>query len=188
MNSIIEVSNFSKQYHNILVKISDINFTKRVSLLVGENGSGKTTVLKAIANFIKYDGDITYDKKICFMSEKVNYPLDLELTTFLDHLNNISSNPIDIDRIDKLLVNFNLFDKQNEQLHNLSKGMKAKVNLVQCLMEEADIYLLDEPLSGLDDDGVRNLLEYIEKSKKHFVISTHLANDFSDISDEIFYL
>ena len=188
MNSIIKVNNFSKQYRNMLVKINDIDFTKRVSLLVGNNGSGKTTLLKGIANFIKYKGEIISDKKICFMSEKANYPLDLELTTFLEHLNNISSNPISIERINKLLVSFNLLDKQKELLHNLSKGMKAKVNIVQCLMEDSDIYLLDEPLSGLDKEGIRNLVNHIKKSRNCFIISTHLASDFSDISDEVFYL
>jgi len=90
--------------------------------------------------------------------------------------------------LDLLLKMFNLFSKKNELLNNLSKGMKVKVNIIQCLMEEADIYLLDEPLSGLDNDSINQVLNYIENSYKYFLISTHLPNDFSKISHEVFNL
>ncbi len=188
MNMIIKVTDFQKQYHNHLVKVEDISITKRVNLLVGKNGSGKSTILKAIANLIKYDGEILCDKQICFMSEIVSYPIDLDLETFIKHLNNISLSEIDNDEVDTLLENFDLIDKLKENLYNLSKGMKAKVNIVQCLMEHSDLYLLDEPLSGLDEAGVKCLIQYIKKSDKQFIISTHLAGDFSDISDEVFEL
>lgn len=188
MNSLIEVINFSKQYRNHIVKIGDITITKRVNLLVGKNGSGKSTLLKAIANVIKYDGKIIYNKKTSFMSEKVVYPLDLDINNFLINLNNISSSPVNSEKINKLLCDFDLLDKKKEFLHNLSKGMKAKVNLVQCLMEQADIYLIDEPLSGLDTDGVKQLIKYVEKSSFSFLISTHLIDEYSSISEEIFYL
>ncbi len=188
MNSIIEIKNFQKEYSNQLVRLEDITLTKRVNLLVGKNGSGKSTLLKAIAQLINYKGDIICEKKICLMNEIVNYPLDLELDTFLRYLNKISNNPSSEEEINKLLVSFNLNHKLKEKLHCLSKGMASKVNLVQCLMEKADIYLLDEPLSGLDKLGVECLINYIKQSDSTFVISTHLNSDFKEICEEVFYL
>lgn len=188
MNMTIKVKNFKKQYHNHTVELEDIIISKRVNLIVGKNGSGKSTLLKAMANLIKYSGEIKNDNKICLMSEDVSYPRDLELDTFLMRLNMISYNKSSTEDIHSLLVSFNLIHKQHELLDSLSKGMKTKVNIVQCLMEKSDIYLLDEPLNGLDKEGVACLINYIKKSNKTFVISTHLATDFLKVSDEVFYL
>lgn len=188
MNMIIKVKGFKKQYLNHLVILEDMSITKRVNLLIGQNGSGKSTLLKAIANMIKYEGEITSEGKVCIMNEVVSYPLDLDLKTFLIELNNISVNKVSEEVILKLLTSFNLEDKQDEKLQYLSKGMAAKVNIVQCLMEEADIYLLDEPFSGLDKEGVKCLVNYIKKDSSIFIISTHLDNDFKEICDEVFYL
>ena len=188
MNTIIEVSNFKKKYHSHLVELEDIVITKRVNILVGKNGSGKSTILNAIADLISYEGEVLCNQKICIMSETVNYPKDIELAAFLKHLNCISSFKLSESDIIDLLISFNIKDKMKEKLNSLSKGMKAKVNIVQCLMEKADVYLLDEPLSGLDKNGVRCLINYIDKSDKVFIISTHLEGDFNDICDEVFYL
>jgi len=188
MNTIIEINNFRKQYSSLLVRLEDIKITKRVNLLIGKNGSGKSTLLKAIAQLIKYEGEISCDKKICFMSEHVSYPLDLDLGTFIKHLIKVSLSSIKEEERQELLVSFNLENKLEEKLHSLSRGMSSKVNIIQCLMEEADIYLLDEPLSGLDKLGVKNLINYIKSSNKVFIISTHLNNDFKEICDEVFYL
>lgn len=188
MNSIIRVTNFEKQYTNHLVSLDDLHITKRVNLLIGKNGSGKSTLLKAIAKLIKHSGEINVNNKTCYMCESVSYPRDIDLETFLKQLYAISSQTISEEDKDSLLENFNLNNKLNKSLHSLSKGMKAKVNLVQCLMEEADIYLLDEPLSGLDELGIEYLVKYISNSEKTFVISTHLASDFSETCDEMFYL
>ena len=188
MNTNIKITDFKKKYKEHVVKLNDLTISGRVSLIVGENGSGKSTLLKAIAYFISFDGEILNGKKTSFMSEVASYPHDIDLNTFLSNLNKISKNPATEKTISELLKSFNLDSKKTAKLHNLSKGMKAKVNIVQCLMEESDIYLLDEPLSGLDKEGVDCLVDHIIKSKKKFVISTHLVNDFESISDEIYYL
>ena len=188
MSSVISVKQFSKQYKKHLVKLADLTITRRVNLLVGENGSGKSTLLKAIAKLINYDGEIICNKKLCFMSETTTYPLDLELEIFLSYLNNISDSPLNNKELDSLLKSFNLFEKRKELINGLSKGMKAKVNIIQCLMEKAEIYLLDEPLSGLDKAGIKQLLKYIENSNDYFLISTHLPSDFDKLKNEIYYL
>ena len=107
---------------------------------------------------------------------------------FIYSLNSVSRTRNKEEDVKKLLKLFKIEGKSKELLSNLSKGMKAKVNLVQCLMEEADLYLLDEPLSGLDKEGVDCLIKYIKQSNKQFIISTHLTNDFEKISDEVFNL
>lgn len=188
MNSKIEVLDFSKQYQNHQVMLDDFVITKRVNLIVGKNGSGKSTILKAIAGLVNYEGIIKYIGKICFMDEIFNYPNDINLYSFLILLNDTSKSPCKMERIDELLSYFKLDKKIDESLNSLSKGMKAKVNLIQCLLEEADIYLLDEPLSGLDKEGIQCFKTYISNSKSQFIISTHLDKNLIDISNAVIYL
>jgi len=188
MKKKIEVTNYKKIYQNKTVIIDDIVIDKRVNLLIGKNGCGKSTLLKSIANLISYEGNIKIDSKTCYMSETVSYPEDISLFDFIDNLNKISKNNSLNEEINYLLNLFHLEKKLHNKINTFSKGMKVKVNIIQCLMEKADIYLLDEPLSGLDKKGVACLIEYIKKSSKMFVISTHLNNDFKEICDEVFYL
>jgi len=188
MNSIIRITDFTKEYPKHKVVIKNLNITKRINILVGKNGSGKSTLLKAIAKLIAFNGEIVTDKKVCYMSEVAMYPKDISLDTFLSHLREISLSKTTRLLTDNLLENFSLLDKLNNSLDSLSKGMKAKINIVQCLMEEADIYLLDEPLSGLDKTSAKWLINYLKKSDKMYIISTHLDSDFNNICDEVFHL
>ncbi len=188
MNMKIKITDFLKQYKNHTVKIDDIVINGRVSLIVGQNGSGKSTLLKAIGGIIKYSGNIECDHRVCYMDEFFSFPSDIELFTFLKLLNSTSVSPKKEEYILQLLDYFNLTDKQAEDLKSLSKGMKAKVNIIQCLLEGTDIYLLDEPLSGLDKEGIELFKNYITKSKNNFVISTHLDDELRGLSDEVIYL
>ena len=188
MSSKIEITKFSKKYLQHIVKLENMVISKRVNLVVGKNGSGKSTLLKAIANLIHYNGEINMNGKVCFMSEEFKYPKDIKLSLFLTLLNNISNNKSSENSLNSLLCSFKLNSKLDEKIDSLSKGMKAKVNIVQCLLEKADIYLLDEPMSGLDKEGILRLIEFIEKSNKQFIISTHLDNNLLNISNEVFYL
>ena len=188
MNLIIEIKGYSKKYSGHTVEIDNLKITKRVSLLVGKNGSGKSTLLKSIAGLVSYNGTIKLKGKVCFMNETFMFPKDIELSLFLSLLNNLSKDKRSNSFIETLLVNFELNNKLENKLDSLSKGMKAKVNIVQCLLEKGDIYLLDEPLSGLDSEGIKSFKSYIKNSDSQFIISTHLDKDLRDISDEVVYL
>lgn len=184
----IKVFNFIKEYKNEVVTIKDFIIGKRITLLVGKNGSGKSTILRAIAGFIKYEGIVEVSGKVSYMSELPYFPNDLTMDEFISSLNSISKIKNKESDIKELLRLFKIEGKRKQLLSSLSKGMKAKVNLIQCLMEEADIYLLDEPISGLDKDGVNCLIKYIDNSEKIFIISTHLVSDFKDVSNEVINL
>jgi ABC-2 type transport system ATP-binding protein len=185
MKYLIKVSNFSKKYKTEEVIIKDILITNRITLLLGKNGSGKSTLLRAIGGFIKYIGNIQINGKAAYMSEFTSFPTDLTMKEFIYSLNNVSKNKSTEKEIENLFKLFNLSNKTSHLLSSLSKGMKAKINLVQVLIEKSDIYLLDEPINGLDKDGVKCLINYLEKSDKNFVISTHLIDDFKNLKSEV---
>lgn len=188
MKYLIKVRNFSKKYPKENVKINDITITNRITLIAGKNGCGKSTLLKALGGFIGYDGDVDIQGKTAYMSEFTSFPSDLTIDDFINSLNKISSNRTLKEELSNLYKIFNLTSKIYHFLSSLSKGMKAKVNLVQILMEKADIYLLDEPINGLDKEGVNCLIEYLRISSKIFVISTHLIDDFKELECEVINL
>ena len=184
----IKVSNFSKKYKIEEVIIKDILITNRITLLIGKNGSGKSTLLRSIGGFIKYKGDIQINGKVAYMSEFTSFPTDLSVKEFIYSLNKVSKNKTTEKEINNLFKLFNLSNKTSHLLSSLSKGMKAKINLVQVLIEKSDIYLLDEPINGLDKDGVKCLINYLETSNKYFLISTHLIDDFKNLKSEVINL
>ncbi len=188
MKYLIKVTNFIKKYKNEEVIIKDLLVTKRITFLLGKNGSGKSTILKAIGGFIKFEGDIDINGKVAYMSEFPSFPIDLTVNEFIFSLNKISENKIEEKEIVNLYKLFNINRKTDHLLSSLSKGMKAKVNLVQVLIENSEIYLLDEPINGLDKNGVKCLINYLEKSHKNFVISTHLLDDFKNLKGEVINL
>jgi len=185
----IEISNFRKDYKDTFVQIDDLIIDDQITFLVGKNGSGKSTLIKAISGIIHYQGNmISETNRIAYMSELPVFPQDISVQKFLILLNTISLNPVEETVINDLLQVFRIDHKKEALLSTLSKGMKAKVNLIQCLMSSADIYLLDEPLSGLDREGIECLNEVIGKSNHQFVISTHLMADFINLKAKVIRL
>lgn len=182
IHSPIIISNFSKKYPNKEICFQELEFKNKVSVLVGDNGSGKSTILKALMNIIRFEGDIKNDNSVSFMAENPHFPIDITVKEFLHNLSQLDKKDYDYDRY---LIKYKLKIKENEYIYSLSKGMKAKLNLIQCLIRNSDIYLLDEPLSGLDEESIKELINDINSSSKSFIISSHLASVFGSLECEV---
>ena len=183
---LIEINNFIKKYENCKIMIDKAIIKDKVTLIVGENGSGKSTLFKAINNLINFQGEISINIRISYMPEFPKYPIDVTVNQFLTGLLKIQKNKT-ISFLE-LLNYFDLIEKIEENISDLSKGMQAKLNLIQCLMIPAELYILDEPLSGLDYDSCEKLINYINKEDKSFLISSHLEDAFSSLHKQVIYL
>ncbi|MFK5883324.1 MAG: ATP-binding cassette domain-containing protein [Candidatus Izemoplasma sp.] len=168
----LQINSFEKVYKNHVVKIDDLVIKSRVTYLIGSNGTGKSTLLKAIAGLVSYHGVITNGDSVCYLAENPSYPGAMTVNNFLNSLIKID-NGNSLDNVGELITMFNLEDKLDKVIASLSKGMLQKLNITQCLMQRKDIYLLDEPFSGLDKESVKKLMSYFEKSSSSFLISTH---------------
>ena len=173
----ILIRNVTKNYKDITLQYPSITITKRVTLIVGENGCGKSTLLKAIMGYIHYNGDISTTGSLAYVPEFPTFPYDITVDTFLRTLHGNYD--------ESILTTFHLNDKQHVKTQHLSKGMKGKLNVIQALLYDADVYVLDEPLSGLDQEGLQLVIKWIRNSRKMVVITTHQKAIFTDIYDEV---
>ena len=167
MNTIMEIQNISKQYRGkkILENATFSICANQIIALVGKNGSGKSTLLKIIAKLVDADsGSIVKHRqslKIGYVPEVTPSHILFTPEEYLYHMGSIrgmTKKQLQ-QRIDDLLELFHLQDARNIRIDNFSKGMKQKVMIMQAMLEDTDLLILDEPLSGLDPKAQSDLEE-----------------------------
>lgn len=182
----IELSNVTKNYKNIraLDNINlEINKDEAV-LMLGSNGSGKSTVIKLILGYIKIgkrDCGRIYkeDLKIGYVPERVYLPKSNKVKDYLKDYYSLKETDFDYLELAKY------FDLDVDKgLNELSKGMKQKVALVLALDSNNDMYILDEATNGLDDESIKKLVGKLIELKnmgKGIIIVSH----YKDIYEKI---
>jgi ABC-2 type transport system ATP-binding protein len=203
---VIEVNNLVKKYGDV-VAVDDISFSIEkgsICSILGPNGSGKTTTIKSICNLIIPDkGEIKLDgvdnkksvDKIAALFEGTRN-LYWRLTPrenlrYFAGIRGLGGKLIER-TIDELLERFNLTDKRNVMVNNLSKGMQQKVAIAMTLICNTDIILLDEPTLGLDVQSfmdIKDILKEISTDmNKTILLSTHDMNLVQEICNDVIIL
>ncbi len=169
---------------------------------VGNNGSGKTTSIKCIFEFIfKDSGEVKFfnesmgpeiRKKIGYLPERPYLYEFLTAEEFLRfHLDlskkSVSDQPAN-DLIDEVLKKVGLIESKKKTLRSFSKGMLQRAGLAQALIHKPEILILDEPMSGLDPDGrlmVKDILREEKKKGITIFFSSHLLQDMEELCDHL---
>jgi ABC-2 type transport system ATP-binding protein len=206
MQPIIEVNNLSKSYRDFTA-VRDLTFSVQpgqIVGLVGANGAGKTTTLRAItgilrpsAGSIRVNGfDIQQEPvaaKQCFAYiPDTIHPYDL--LTVTEHLHFISLTYRIKDpekKYSALLEELELTEKKDELASNLSRGMSQKLSLACAFLREPRAVVLDEPLTGLDPRGIRNIKDSIRRRAAlgtAFLLSSHLLVLVEALCDQVLIL
>ncbi|MCB2359915.1 ABC transporter ATP-binding protein [Clostridium estertheticum] len=200
MDNILEAKEIRKSYLNkkALRGVNlNIPLGKIVGLL-GPNGSGKTTFLKIAAGILHQSkGEILIDGHIPGVHTKsvVSYLPDneylLKWMKIKDAVKYFKDFYSDFDeiKVEELLVFMNL-DK-NDDVKSLSKGMKEKLKLSLVLSRKAKLYILDEPLGGVDPTAREKILNAIVNNfskDSSMIITTHLVNDIERIFDDVAFI
>lgn len=183
MNQII-INNLDKCYGKKKV-LSGINLTLStdfVYFLIAENGSGKTTFFKCLLDETSYTGVIN-DKKLlyAYLPEKIVTPEFVTVKKYLKLYLKVEKNNINECLVDDYLERFGIIEYKNKYINKLSKGTKQKVYIIKMLLSNADVYLFDEPLSGLDKNSRNVFVEYINslnKSNKIIIIASHYYDEY----------
>ncbi len=204
MSSLITVDNIVKKYKNFaLDKVSFELESGHIYGFVGENGSGKSTTMKAISSLINLDeghvlinGKESKDlepverEKLGFTLDEICLPDNLKIRLINNILKSAFEN-WDETLFFKYLTTFNI--DVNKKIKELSKGMKAKFNIIISLCHGASILILDEPMNGLDpvarDEFCTLLNDYIEEGENRTIlISSHIISDLEKICTDFIFI
>ena len=199
----IEVKNLTK-FYNKFQALDDVNLVckpGKITILLGENGAGKSTTIKSIASLLKFKGEINVCNHPNYTIEaKKNFgyvpevPMLYDLLTIDEHIKFISnaySIDDNSDLVEKYIKLFRLEDKRKKMAKELSKGMRQKLSMLLTLIIEPDAILIDEPMIGLDPTSIEDTIEIIKGLKndgKSILISTHIIDMFEDVYDEAYVL
>lgn len=201
MNEIIlQCTNLCKKYSKNTA-LNNLNVTiKRGKIigLLGPNGSGKTTFIKIATGLLTpTSGEITIDsipisiktkKIVSYLPDCIALPQWMKIKDLISFYNNFYSD-FNVEKAYTMLTNLNL--DENLKFQALSKGNKEKVQLVLVMSREADLYLLDEPMGGVDPatrDYILNTIISNYSENSTVVISTHLISDVEKILDEVLFI
>ena len=197
---LLKIKNLSKSFDGkkILDNVNlEISKGKIVGLL-GKNGAGKSTLIKLINDLLTIDqGEILFKGKriSVYSKEHISY---LPERTYLDKSMKVSDvvsyfsefyKDFDKDKAHELLNSLNL--DMNSRISKMSKGMQEKLQLILVMSRQSDLYILDEPLSGVDPATRDYILDTILSNFKEgssIIISTHLISDIERILDDVIFV
>lgn len=172
---------------------------------LGANGAGKTTLLKVLMGFIPYDsGEVYFShelgpsrvealKKIGFLPERPYFYPHLsgrEFATYMGKLNNVGQSDLR-DQITRLSKELGIFHALDQTLSGYSKGMLQRLGLMTSLLHRPELIILDEPLSGLDPLGrkdIKAILSGLAREGKTIFLSSHIVSDIEQVCQNVVVL
>ena len=197
---LLEVKKLDKSFDNKEI-LKDINFSiskGKIVGLLGKNGAGKSTLIKLINDLLTpTNGEILIKgnkigveskKIISYLPERTYLNKQMKVSEVISYFEDFYDN-FDSEKAKKLLKDLDLDISQ--KLSKMSKGMQEKVVLVLVMSRKADLYVLDEPLGGVDPATRDYILDTILSNfneNASVIISTHLISDIEKILDEVIFI
>jgi ABC-2 type transport system ATP-binding protein len=211
MSQIVEIENLTKEYEVGFLKKRRVRALDQLSLTVNEgeifgflgaNGAGKTTTLKVLMSLIFPTSgncrilgmdisEVAMHQRIGYLPEQPYFYDYLTPSEFLDYCGQIFGLPANVrnERTRTLLTRVGLDEKKwGTQLRKFSKGMLQRVGMAQALVNDPEIVFLDEPMSGLDPIGrreVRDLIASLRHEGKTVFMCSHILSDIEVLCDRV---
>ena len=206
----LEVRGLYKSFgENDVLKGVNLQMEKgKIHILLGNNGSGKSTIINCMLKLLKYDrGSITLDgEEIEELSNLIYFKkVSALLESSVNVYDNLSAeeniryfaglNRINIKKFDKHLdyiKEFKLENHLDKKVGDYSRGMKQKLSLIIALISEPDYLLLDEPTLGLDFESTNNIIKILKKlaieQNKSILITSHQIDVIEKLEGELLFL
>lgn len=197
---LVEFKHVDKYYGRKKV-LEDITFNiekGKIYGLLGPNGSGKTTMIKLMNDLLTPSmGEITIKgekpgieskKIISYLPERTYLDMDMKVMELLNYFSDFYTD-FNQDKALKLLEKLQI--NPTDKFKTMSKGTKEKVQLIVVMSRKADLYILDEPIGGVDPASREYILETILNNFEDgssMIISTHLISDIEKILDDVIFI
>jgi len=201
---ILQVKNLTKKYGS-LVAVNKLDFTAyrgEVIGFLGPNGAGKSTTIRMLLGLIKptsgsieiFGKSFSKDrieilKKVGAIVEKPDFYLYLSAYKNLDILGKISGKEIKRIRIKEVLELVGLKKRSRSKVQTFSHGMKQRLGIAQALLHDPELIILDEPTTGLDPQGIKEIRELIihlsNDLKKTIFLSSHILKEIEIIASRM---
>ena len=200
MNDLVTISGLSKAYgHFMALNNLNLNIPRgRIIGLLGPKGSGKTTLIKLLNGLLTpSSGQILIDgnapgvetkKKVSYLPERTYLTSSRTVIDLVEYFEDFYDN---FNREKAMSMLESLQINLNSRLKTLSKGTKEKVQLVLVMSREADLYILDEPIAGVDPAARDFILKTIignYNENASILLSTHLISDIEAVLDDVIFI
>ena len=201
MGIAIKVENVSKDFaqERVLRSVTREFESGLIHGIVGNNGSGKTVLMKCICGFlVPTEGKITVNGQI--VGKDVDFPgnmgLIIEMPGFLPNVSGVKNleilaslnKKIGLSEIAEAIRTVGLDPKLNKPVGKYSLGMRQRLGIAQAIMEDPKLLILDEPLNGLDKHGVaemRALIKSLKAKGKTILLASHNQADIDELCDTV---
>ena len=197
---LVKCNNLCKEFDNKQI-LNNTNLTSpegKIVGLLGKNGSGKTTLIKLINDLLTpTSGEVLINgekpsikskKVISYLPERTYLDKSMKISQIITFFDEFYDN-FDKEKAIKLLKDLDL--DINSKVSKMSKGMQEKLQLILVMSREAELYILDEPLGGVDPATRDYILDTILSNFSEgasVIISTHLISDIERILDEVIFI
>lgn len=201
MENVIEVCDVNKYFgeEHVLKSVFHTFEKGKIHGIVGNNGSGKTVLMKCICGFLKPDSGVIYvnHKQV---GKETDFPEDIgiiiETPGFLPHLSGTQNLKIlaslqkkaNVLTIRAVLEQVGLDPDMKKPVGKYSLGMRQRLGFAQALMEDPSLLILDEPFNGLDKYGVvhiRNVIKGLREEGKTVILASHNQVDIDELCDTV---
>lgn len=202
----IKIENITKTYNRSVKAVDDLNLTVNngeIVAFIGPNGAGKTSTLKMLTGILKPDNghifinDYDIQKEPLKAKQEIGYIADspdmflrLKGIEFLNLISNIYKVPIKErkERIETFANRFELIDVLDEPMQSYSHGMRQKMMVVAALVHNPAVWILDEPLTGLDPKSafeLKNMMREHADEGNSVLFSTHVLEVAEKLCDKV---
>ena len=199
--NVLEIKNLTKCYKKNNPVLDNMNLeipAGKIIGLLGPNGCGKSTLIKLICGLLQPNsGEILVDSNpvgekskavVSYLPERTYFNSQMKVLELLDFFEDFYSD-FDRERALKLLKDLKI--NPESKLKTLSKGTKEKVQLILVMSRNAKLYLLDEPIAGVDPAAREYILSTIVSNynpEASIIITTHLITDVEQVLDDFYFL
>lgn len=198
--SVVEIKGVTKTFgRKDALKNVNLNIEKgKIIGLLGSNGSGKTTLIKLINDLlVPTKGEVLINgnkpgieskKVISYLPERTYLSTNMRVKEVINYFMDFYAD-FDLEKARKLLKDLDI--DESDKLKTMSKGTKEKVQLILVMSRKADLYILDEPIGGVDPAARDYILDTILTNFNRdasVLISTHLISDIERVLDDVIFI